>query len=131
MKPVHTLEEYQDLLDQNPLVLTYITGTNCGVCSSVKPKIREILADFPDITALEINAHQDRELAAQLSVFTIPAVLVSVQGREHIREARYFSLEELRRRIDRLVALFSSAASPQPATSYPEGTPATPEIPTR
>ena len=107
MRLVKTQDEYTQVLKENPLVLTYVTGTNCGVCSSIKPKIEAILEEYPELYSVEINSHEDQELAAQLSIFSIPAVLVHVEGKETIREARYFSIQELESRIDRLVGLYS------------------------
>jgi len=107
MHLVKSQDEYTRILGDHALVLTYITGTNCGVCSSIKPKIEAILADYPELYSVEINSHEDQELAAQLSIFSIPAVLVHVEGKETIREARYFSIQELESRIDRLVGLYS------------------------
>lgn len=107
MDTVKTQDEYTQVLERNALVLTYITGTNCGVCSSVKPKIEAILAEYPELHSVEINSHENQELAAQLSIFSIPAVLIHLEGKETIREARYFSIQELESRIDRLVGLYS------------------------
>lgn len=102
MKPIETQEAFEEFIQHHQVTLTYITGTNCGVCSSIKPKILEILADRSWIESREINSHKHQALAAQLSIFTIPAVLVHVQGKETIREARYFSIQELTEKIDRI-----------------------------
>ena len=106
MNQIHTIEAFKETIRDHQLVLTYISGTNCGVCSSIKPKIQEILNRQPALYPVEINSHEDQELAAQLSVFTIPAVLVHAQGKESIREARYFSLVDLEQQIERLVGFF-------------------------
>lgn len=102
MIPIETELAFEDFIQSHQVTLTYITGTNCGVCSSIKPKIHEILQDRPWITSSEINSHEHQALAAQLSIFTIPAILVHVQGKETIREARYFSIQELTEKIDRI-----------------------------
>ncbi len=116
MKRVHTVDEYTRLLAENPLVLSYVTGIDCGMCDAVKPKVVDMLqrisADIAEkagdlqVLAVEIDAHTDQELAAQLSVFTLPAILFSVDGRELVREARYFSIGELEGRIQRYVQLY-------------------------
>jgi thioredoxin-like negative regulator of GroEL len=102
MTSIQTQTAFEEFIQTHQVTLTYITGTNCGVCSSVKPKIQEILATRTWITAREINSHEHQALSAQLSIFTIPAVLVHVQGKETIREARYFSIQELTDKIDRI-----------------------------
>jgi len=102
MKPMETESAFEDFIHQHQVTLTYITGTNCGVCSSIRPKILELLQDRPWIISSEINSHEHQALAAQLSIFTIPAILVHVQGKETIREARYFSIQELTEKIERI-----------------------------
>lgn len=111
MQGIHTMRELEKFRASQNLVLLYLSGNNCGLCQAVRPKILEILQDHPEVLALELNTHEDRELAAQLSVFTIPAILVYAGGREAIREARYFSLVELRRRIERLSSCSSEPGS--------------------
>ena len=102
MKLLETQSAFEEFIQTNQVTLTYISGTNCGVCSSIKPKILEILENRTWIATGEINSHEHQALAAQLSIFTIPAVLVHVQGKETIREARYFSIQELTEKIDRI-----------------------------
>ena len=103
MDIIPTSVELDRLRQSHRLFLLYITGDGCGVCTALKPKILAILSRHPGVCGAELNAHRNPEPAAQLSVFTIPAVVVYLDGKEMLREARYFSVQELESRIERLL----------------------------
>lgn len=110
MKQLEHASQVDEILRGDGMSLLYLSRPDCGVCSAVKPKIRAMLEEFPRITAYDIDLDRMPALAGRFEVFTIPAVLVYAQGREFIREARYFSVEELGRRIARYYELMFSSA---------------------
>ena len=87
----------QRFMEEHPIVLVYFTGADCGVCKVVEPKLHSLLsADFPHLPCARIDAQTLREIAAQHSVFSVPTVLVFIEGREAFRWARNFSLGQIR-----------------------------------
>lgn len=101
MKPLDSFDAIQQNMEKKGMSLYYFSRPSCGVCGAIKPKVREILAQYPEIRAFDINLDQVPEAAGQLSIMTIPAVLVYADGKEWIREARYFSMSELSEKIRR------------------------------
>lgn len=100
-----TLEETQQCLRENPFVVLYISRPGCGVCTAMKPKVEEIVQSLEEARFCSLDLEQVPEAAGEYSVFTIPAILLFVDGRETIREARYVSMEDLRARMERLYEL--------------------------
>ena len=102
-------ENIQKIIDEKESVLLYFWGDNCGVCKALRPKIdREFSQSFPDMERLYVNAEENKELAANFSVFTIPTVLVFLQGKEFARESRNMSVDGLIEKVTRPYSIMKS-----------------------
>lgn len=100
-----TLKHATDCIAENPYIVLYVSRPGCGVCSALKPRVEGIVRTLPRALLCSIDLDRVPEAAGEFSVFTIPAILLFIDGRETIREARYVSLEDLRGRMERLYAL--------------------------
>lgn len=109
MDHIHSLEEIQTIIKKNSLVLLYISRENCSVCHSLLPQIEQVLKDFPSIRALHIDADVVPKIAGEYTVFTVPAVLVFIKGKEMIRKARFIPIEPFRQELARLLSLMDEA----------------------
>lgn len=84
----------------------YFTGTDCGVCQVLKPKLKAMLAkNFPEVKFSEVNIQNQPELAAQNMIFTIPVLLIQVDGREYAKFIRSFSLQEVKDKLQRVYSM--------------------------
>ncbi|MGL5327640.1 MAG: thioredoxin family protein [Peptostreptococcaceae bacterium] len=101
MKIIKNNDEIIDLIENYKIVLIYFSGNNCGICKVIKSKVENILKQYPYIVSVEVKTEECIELIAQYNIFTIPGILVYVDKKETIREARYISIEELELKIDR------------------------------
>ena len=50
---------------------------------------------------MEINAVENKELAASYNIFSLPILLLFVNGKEALRVGRYFDLLDFKNSIDR------------------------------
>lgn len=106
MKPVQSYEEITSLIQHSEAVLFYCSTPSCGVCKSLRPKIIELVqTHFPKLPMYYVDIDAIPEARGQLSVYSVPAVLVYFKGRELIREARHFGIMELGAKIDRYYSL--------------------------
>ena len=102
MQNISGQTELEALLTSSPITAVYFSGNRCGVCHALRPKIEEMIAkEFPQIPLLEIATEQQPEIAAQYSVFTLPVLIVYIDGREGPRFARSFGLAEVREALER------------------------------
>ncbi|MGA9287842.1 MAG: thioredoxin family protein [Anaerobacillus sp.] len=104
MKDV-TLEVARQNREQKTLYFLYLYGTNCSVCHALLPQVEEVLADYPQIESEKLNVQEVPESAGEFSVFTIPVLLLYVDGKEYIREARFVNIESFRSSIDRIIKM--------------------------
>jgi thiol-disulfide isomerase/thioredoxin len=110
MKKLEAASQMDEILSDEGLKLLYLSRPDCGVCTAMKPKVKAMLAEFPRVEAYDIDLDEFPILAGRFEVFTIPAVLLYANGREFIREARYFSVDDLAARISRYYDLLYSPA---------------------
>ena len=102
MKKIESTEALNTQLTESPITALYFSGNSCGVCHALRPKIEALFAEeFPKVPMLEIATEEQPELAAQHSVFTLPVLVLYIDGREGARFARTFSLGEVREALER------------------------------
>jgi len=101
MKQLNTLDEMDEFIKNNTIAMLYFTSEGCNVCGGLLPKIEEMLIKFPKIVISKVLVDKFLEAAGQYSIFTLPGILIYIQGKEVIREARFISVEMLQTTIER------------------------------
>jgi thioredoxin-like negative regulator of GroEL len=101
MDMVNSSEAIKELVNNSEMVLVYFGGNKCNVCNVMKPKVQEILKEYPKIKSAQVDVEKSVEVSAAYNIFTIPAVLVFIEGKEIIREARHISMQDINSKIDR------------------------------
>lgn len=101
MNVINSSEELKKLINENEILLVYFGNTTCGVCVDMKPKVELMLSKYPNIESAYVEVEKLFKLASQYSMFTVPGVIVFIEGKESIREARNISIRELDTKLDR------------------------------
>ena len=70
-----------DVLDSEKPVLLDFWASWCGPCRMVSPIVDEIAAERGDIKVGKVNVDEERELAGQFGVMSIPTLVVIKGGR--------------------------------------------------
>lgn len=95
-------DQLNTLIEQTQAVLVYFSHDACGVCQVLKPKIAGLFNEhFSRVTLAYVDVKAYPEVAAQFSVFTVPSLLIFMQGKESIRQARHISVVALQREFSR------------------------------
>lgn len=122
MIDITTYEEFLAQIKKNRAALFYCSTPSCGVCKSLKPKVIGLVKDnFPRLPMFYVDTELVSEVRGQLSVYSVPAVLVYFEGKELIREARNFGIMELGGKIDRYYSLLFDEPFPVKDTELPIG----------
>lgn len=95
------LNEIDKLIKGNKISIIYFTGEACSACSVIGDKVRQLIKDYKEIEFLEINGEENQLIAANYSVFSLPLLILYVEGKESLRVGRYFDLLEFESTIDR------------------------------
>ena len=70
-----------EVLNSEKPVLLDFWASWCGPCRMVSPIVDEIAAERGDIKVGKVNVDEDRELAAQFGVMSIPTLVVMKGGK--------------------------------------------------
>jgi len=97
-----SLEELQNRIRTEVGVLLYFSGENCNVCHALRPKFKELFdTEFPQLKQIYLDAHDNPEISAHFQVFSVPTMMVFMDGREFAREGRSVSLYQLKEKLSR------------------------------
>lgn len=100
-----SIEEVEQFKSNHHLAFLYISKTNCSVCHALLPKVQEVMDHFPKIQMAFINVDDVPEIAGHLSIFTAPVLILYVDGKEILREARFVHLDQFRHKVEKVYGL--------------------------
>ncbi|MED3385037.1 thioredoxin family protein [Bacillus subtilis] len=106
MTELHSLVSIENFIKQHKFSFIYISRPGCTVCHAVLPQLRIVLDQFPNIKLGHINADDVAEVAGRFSVFTVPVLLLFIDGTEFLREARFVHFEQLEQKLNRVYRLY-------------------------
>ena len=96
------LDELQNTIKTEVGVLLYFSGENCNVCHALRPKFKALFdAEFPQLKQIYLDAHENPAISAHYQVFSVPTMIVFMDGREFSREGRTVSLHQLQEKLTR------------------------------
>lgn len=94
--------EIEEFIKDNSISIVYFSGSTCGACDAIKEKILHIInEDYPKVKFLEVNAVENQKIAASYNIFSLPILLLFVNGKETLRLGRYFDMLDFKKSIDR------------------------------
>lgn len=105
-----TYDEFLQAINEKKAALCYFSHDACNVCKVLKPKVYRLLQEkFPQVEFYYINTKDTPDIAAQNSVFTVPAIIQFFEGKEGFRKSRNISIGDLADELERPYSmLFSS-----------------------
>lgn len=103
---INSKKELRKVIDDNNMAVVYFGSNLCGVCGALKPKIKELLINYPKIIAVQVDVEKSQEIAAAYNIFTIPGILLFIDGKEAVREARFISVKTSDDKISRYYNLY-------------------------
>jgi putative thioredoxin len=88
------------------LVLLQFTATWCGPCKQLSPVLDKLAADYAGkgVTLARIDVDQDKLIAAQFRIQSVPTVYAIFQGQPVADLSQYRNDGQLRRVLDQLLA---------------------------
>ena len=96
------LEALQKMIGEEVGVLLYFSGEHCNVCHALRPKFKALFdKEFPQIRQIYLDAHENAEISAHYQVFSVPTMIVFLDGREFIREGRAVSMHKMTEQLKR------------------------------
>lgn len=78
---------YQEVINSDKPVLLDFWAPWCGPCRMVVPLVEELAKERTDIKVVKINIDEERELAKQFKIMTIPTLMVMRDGKVEKKSA--------------------------------------------
>ncbi|MFT3760547.1 thioredoxin [Thauera sp.] len=95
-----TAENFNDVLEQNPIVFIDFWAAWCGPCRSFAPTYEAASEENPDIVFGKIDTEAQQELAATFQIRSIPTIAVIREGVMVFRESGALPASALKQVID-------------------------------
>lgn len=106
METIKSYDKLTHLIENNDMLMIYFGSEACGVCETMMPKVKKLIKGFPNIKAVMVEADKSLNISARFDVFTVPVILLYIEGKETIREVRIISLDNLEQKIARYCQIF-------------------------
>ena len=71
------------------------------ICRDFFPKLETLVKRHPRIALGKVDIENHPEIQGNYSVFTMPMILLTIEGKETLREARNISLDLLEEKTNR------------------------------
>ncbi len=80
----------------------YFRGMNCAVCNDLFPKVvRHFENTYPRLKFEVVQVEVQPAIAAHYTIFTVPALLIFIEGKEQFRFVRHFSPGQIDEKLQR------------------------------
>lgn len=99
---IKSREHLTELMSVNTPIVLYFTLPDCNVCHDVFPKFMEIVNEHP-IKVARIDINEQKEIAGQNLIFTVPTIMIMNEGKEILKESRFIDFEKIERTLELLV----------------------------
>ncbi len=104
-----SLSDVEQIIKSELGVLLYFSTPTCNVCKALKPKITKAFDEnFPLIKQYFIDSSISPDIPASMQIFSVPTIVVFLDGKEFARESRNVSIPQLIEKIKRPYEIMSS-----------------------
>lgn len=101
MEAINSYEELQGLINDEKILIVYFGSNSCSVCVSIKPRLENLFTKYEKVKSIHIDVEKSLLIAGQHNIFTIPTVLLFIDGKETLRESRFIGVDSLNDKISR------------------------------
>jgi len=101
-EPLRSIEAIDTFIQAHTLAFLFISMPGCSVCGGLLPQVRQLMKDFPEIHLGHVDADDVAEVAGRFNILTAPVLLLFVEGKEYVREARIVHMDMFEEKIRKI-----------------------------
>ena len=103
------IETLENDIKNELAVALYFSAPSCNVCHALKPKLLTAFeANFTELQVKSIDISETPEVASHFGVFSIPTLLIYLDGKEFLRKSRHMSVDQVVSEIKRPYEMMTS-----------------------
>ena len=103
------IENIENQLKSELAVGLYFSAPTCNVCHALKPKLLDAFTiNFSQLNIISIDISDTPEIASHFGVFSIPTLLIYLDGKEFLRKSRHMSVDQVVAEIKRPYDMMTS-----------------------
>lgn len=96
-----------DLISKNKALALYFSGSSCGACEVLSPKIEKLFKEeFPKINYLSKPAQSEKVFLSQYGIYVFPTIIIFFDGKEYYRKSQFMGIQEIRQALTRTYRLY-------------------------
>lgn len=100
-----TIEEFQELVDNEKILIAYCSHEECNVCKVLRPKVEMLANKTQDADYLYVNIKESPAIAGQFLIFAVPTIIIFLKGKEAQRFSRHFSMADFESSLQKLLSI--------------------------
>ena len=100
MEIVTSAQVLEQRIQTVPILILLYGSRSCRPCGAICRKLKAWEAGHPGIACLYLPIESLPQAAAQAGIFTVPTLLVYVEGKPSIRESGCFSLQHILSKVE-------------------------------
>ena len=89
----------------------YLSRKGCSVCELMLPRIESLSQKYKGSNFYKIDLDEYEEAVGEFLIFSIPAFIVFSEGKELVREARFFNMKNIEEKLDKYYSLIFNTNS--------------------
>ncbi len=103
IKEIKIYDEIIEVTNKN-LVMIIAKSHTCSSCNTIANTMDNNMKHFDKIEKFNVFVDDNDRFRGEFLIFSVPTVLIFSEGKELLRQSRYFDYAK----IDRLIEMFSS-----------------------
>ncbi|GAA0121480.1 MAG: thioredoxin family protein [Clostridium argentinense] len=96
-----SLEEILYSIKNSKLSLILASTKDCGVCTSIEPRVKNLIRKYPNINYKHIFIDSMIRASGEFTIFTVPTIIIFAEDKEIHRESRFIDFQKLNFEITR------------------------------
>lgn len=101
MNKLESIDDIKDFIKENKFVMVYFSSDGCNICENILPRLKEMLKKHSKVVSGHVEVQNLPSVASIFSVFTIPTIMIFLEGKEILNQTRFINFLELDEEIQR------------------------------
>lgn len=101
MNKLESIDDIKDFIKENKFVMVYFSSDGCNVCENILPRLEEMLKKHSKVVSGHVEVQNLPSVASIFSVFTIPTIMIFLEGKEILNQTRFINFLQLEEKIHR------------------------------